>query len=164
MKCEIVNKKLDIRSCRLADLTAKQVSTFLDGWEEGASIGSLTMFVKPKTGTVYLNRDNKNYELYRSLTELYLISDKSMRDELEQKAPEEMKESFCVLKSAVIHREIWKALQNSIDHSAHDAVLDGILKKYSGTAASINIAFRYGMMCGKRQERERRRGEEAWRK
>ena len=41
---ETLNAELGIDACNLSDLTAEQVSCFLGQWEEGASIGTLTVF------------------------------------------------------------------------------------------------------------------------
>lgn len=46
MNYEMVNEELQIASVRLADLTMKQVESFLKNWEPGASIGELAFSLR----------------------------------------------------------------------------------------------------------------------
>ena len=63
---ETLNAELGIDACNLSDLTAEQVSCFLCQWEEGASIGTLTVFNNEKN-ILILNKDNELYDTYREL-------------------------------------------------------------------------------------------------
>ena len=58
---KIIDEKLRLASCSISDLTMKQVKDFLSGWEEGASIRTLTLFYDEEKNLVVLNQDNKNY-------------------------------------------------------------------------------------------------------
>lgn len=154
---EIVNKELNIKSCGIADLTMKQVSCFLSQWEDGGKIKELTMFNMPD-GSVVLNRDNPNYEYYLHIAERYLISDDAFRKTLEEKAPKSLTETFVVLKNAAIYRTIWMALKNVFDNKKYRATLEIIAKRYCRQEYTIAfLAFRYGMIAGKREERARKR-------
>lgn len=68
---ETLNAELGIDACNLSDLTAEQVSCFLGQWEEGASIGTLTVFNDEKN-ILILNKDNELYDTYRELAETYM--------------------------------------------------------------------------------------------
>ena len=72
MKFEIVNEELKIAACRLADLTMEQVKGFLQQWEDGSSIGTLTLFYDRESGYIVLNRDNKDYKIFLDIAEGYL--------------------------------------------------------------------------------------------
>ena len=85
MNYEIINEKLGIKACRVTELTANQVNCFLSQWEEGAAIGTLTMFFDRKSGDLILNKDNKNYDLYLKLAEAYLGASENDCEEMGKK-------------------------------------------------------------------------------
>lgn len=158
---EIINRELGIKACGLADLTAEQLSCFLGQWEEGATIGTLTLFFDDKTGDIVLNKDNKLYESYRELTESYIDASADVRKEIREVCPiPGVKETLDVLenclKSRRIEKEIFRARKNYISSDVSRAVLNGIINKHNLVGA-VFIAFRYGVMQGKRMERARRK-------
>ena len=59
---EIIDETLKIASCSINDLTLEQASSFLSQWEDGATLGSLTLFINRETGYLVLNKDNEQYE------------------------------------------------------------------------------------------------------
>lgn len=160
MKFQIINEELKIASCRLSDLTMEQVYGFLSQWEEGAEIGMLTLFYDEHSGYVVLNRDNKNYNLYLDIVDAYLGSSEEGRKMLEEKAPEGFQETFSVLRSAIMRRSVDEnisiALKNHIS-SSDRSILDEIINRLDSKKVSVYIAFRYGVICGKRTERARRK-------
>ena len=162
MKFEVINEKFKIAACGLADLTMEQVKSFLEQWEEGASIGTLTLFFDRKIGYVMPNKDNENYETYRALAEKFMAADKQGREEIFQKAPDEMWETLRVLKNArvrmVIDREIFRALNNRVNDKDRRIVSEIIDESISPIDAAFT-AFRYGVMCGKRAERAKKKKE-----
>ena len=52
---EIIDETLKSASCGINDLTLEQTSSLLSRWEDGATLGSLTLFINPKTGYLVLN-------------------------------------------------------------------------------------------------------------
>lgn len=68
---KVLDKELMLEECNIGDLTLDQIESFLRLWGDGSKIETLTLFLK-NDGTVVLNRDNSNYELYKTL---YLIFD-----------------------------------------------------------------------------------------
>ena len=159
MKFEVVNEKLKIAACGLADLTMEQVHGFLKQWEEGASIGTLTLFYDRAGGYVVLNRDNKDYKMYRDIAEAYLGASVEGREILEKEAPEGLHETIRVLKNSLIWRkadsDIYQAKKNYIDESYRITIRE-IIDRYDKAGAAY-IIFRYGVICGKRAERARRK-------
>lgn len=153
------NEDLQIASCSIADLTIQQVNSFLEQWNPGSSIGTLTLFYELKTGLLVLNRDNKYFEFYKTLAEKYMLASEAERRTLAEKAPESFKETFQILDSCICHRkidgEILKAEQNIVA-SKDRTVLDEIRKRYPPILAVLN-AFCYGVMQGKRIERAKRK-------
>lgn len=160
MKFEVVNEELKIAACGLADLTMEQVQSFLRQWEEGASIGTLTLFYDRKSGYVVLNRDNKDYKMYLDIAEAYLGASVEGRETFEKEAPEGMHETIRVLKNSLIwrkaDRDIYQAKKNYIDDSDRITVRE-IISRSGDKEGAAYIAFRYGVICGKRAERARRR-------
>ncbi|MDE6992537.1 MAG: hypothetical protein K2P42_17985, partial [Lachnospiraceae bacterium] len=69
---EIIDETLKIASCGINDLTLEQASSFLSQWEDGATLGSLTLFINSETGYLVLNRDNAQYEHNLKLAKTHL--------------------------------------------------------------------------------------------
>ena len=160
MKFEVVNEKLKIAACGLADLTMEQAQSFLRQWEEGASIGTLTLFYDRKSGYVVLNRDNKDYKMYLDIAEGYLGASAEDRETLDKEAPKGLHETIRVLKNSLIwrkaDRDIYQAKKNYVDDSECITIRE-IIKRSGDKTGAACIAFRYGVMCGKRAERARRK-------
>ena len=161
MAYKMENEELQIASCSIADLTMEQVQHFLKQWHPGDSIGTLTLFFDNETGLLVLNRDNNNYETYEDIVEAYLKASKEEQEEIIEKAPKGLEETFTVLNNCIkcrtIGREIERALKNTIDDIVEDEVLMEIYKKYDNSVAVACIAFRYGVMQGKRAERAKKK-------
>lgn len=161
---EVIDKELKIAACRLADLTMEQTQNFLKQWKEGTRIGTLTLFFDRKSGYVVLNKDNEDYDLHLALAEKFMSADRQEREKIYQKAPKELDETLLVLKNArvrrVIDREIFRAKNNLMNDKDRRIVTEIINDSSTPTGAAF-IAFRYGVMCGKRAERAKRRGRAA---
>lgn len=160
MKFEVVNEELKIAACGLADLTMEQVQSFLKQWEEGSSIGTLTLFYDRESGYVVLNRDNKDYKMYLDIADAYLGASGEGRKRIEENTPEGMQQTILVLKNSLIWRKVDRDIYQSKKNLIEDAdrtVISEIAKQSDDRAVSAYIAFRYGVICGKRAERARRK-------
>lgn len=160
MKYQMVNEELQIASCSIADLTVKQAQQFTEQWGEGASLGTLTLFYEPDSGLLVLNRDNPHFENYKDIAEGYLSSSDEQRKALRERAPESMQETLQVLEACACGRltgvEIFRAKNNFVGNEKYRKVVNEIIKKHDPVAIGM-IAFRYGMMCGKRAERAKKK-------
>lgn len=160
MKFEVVNEKLKIAACGLADLTMEQVQGFLRQWKDGASIGTLTLFYDKESGYVVLNRDNKDYKMYLDIADAYLGASVEGRETLDKEAPEGARETIRVLKNSLIwrkaDRDIYQAKKNYVDDSDRITIRE-IINRSGDKVGAAYLAFRYGVMCGKRAERARRK-------
>lgn len=160
MKYEVINKELRIAACGIADLTMAQVQSFLKQWDDGSSIGTLTLFYDRESGYVVLNRDNKDYRMYLDIAEGYLGASAEGRKKIGDNVPEGMKQTILVLKNSLIWRKvdegIFQAKKNYVDYSER-IVIDNIIDVSSDQIGAAYIAFRYGVICGKRSERARRK-------
>lgn len=160
MRYEVINEELKIAVCGLADLTMEQVSSFLKQWDEDSSIGTLTLFYDRESGYVVLNRDNKDYKMYLDIADAYLGASGEGRKRIEENTPEGMQQTILVLKNSLIwrkvDRDIYQSKKNLIEDSDR-IVINEITKQSDGRSVSACIAFRYGVICGKRAERARRK-------
>lgn len=160
MRYEVINEELKIAACRLADLTMEQVEGFLQQWEDGSSIGTLTLFYDRESGYVVLNRDNKDYKLFLDIAEGYLGASDEARKRIEEEAPEGACQTILVLQNSLIWRKIDRAIYQSkhiFIEEPERIVVNEIIKQSDDRAVSAYIAFRYGVICGKRTERARRK-------
>lgn len=161
MKYQMINEELQIASCSLADLTMEQVQHFLKQWHPGDSIGTLTLFYEPDTGLLVINKDNKNYELYKSIAESFLSTDEAGRERIAKESPEGLEETMQVLgnciKQRIVDKEVDRALKNYVPGDVHHAILRGIYKRFDNPVVIATTAFRYGVMAGKRIERAKRK-------
>ena len=160
MRYKVINEELKIASCGLADLTIDQVFGFLKQWDDDSSIGTLTLFYDRKSGYVVLNRDNKDYKMYLDIAEAYLGASSEGRQRIEENTPEGMHQTILVLKNSLIwrkvDRDIYQSKKNYIDDSDRITVRE-IISRSGDKEGAAYIAFRYGVMCGKRAERARRK-------
>lgn len=154
----IVNEDLRIAAIHIADLDIGHAAAFLCQWEAGATLKELTLYYDQEEDYLVLNQDNKKFDFYKKLAEAYLGSDAKKREKLMQKAPESIQETIQVLSACVTKRltstDINHALLNWIEEKYMPIVKE--IGRERTPAAAASIAFRYGMMCGKREERARR--------
>ena len=165
MVYKMVNDTLRIATCGIEDLTMQQVESFLSQWEEGARIGTLTLFYDNEDDLVVVNRDKERNDVYLALAERYLGADDNERIEIKQKAPECMKMELLVLDNALkersCRRELYILGENPIPDGENEIfpMLRAIMDKY-GTRDLfwlMIVSFNYGVICGKRIERARKR-------
>lgn len=158
MAYEVIDEDLRIASCRIADLTMEQVQSFLKLWSDDSSIGSLTMFYDKESDMVVLNADNKNYEDYLQIATAYLGAEYERRKELKEKAPDSMRESMVFLEKCyqqrVFDKRTFQAVNNMLSKTQRKYVTH--LLNESDSISAAYIAFRAGMISGKRIERARR--------
>ena len=160
MRYKVINEELKIASCGLADLTMDQVFGFLKQWDDDSSIGTLTLFYDRESGYVVLNRDNKDYKMYLDIADAYLGASSEGRQRIEENTPEGMHQTILVLKNSLVWRKVDRDIYQSKKNLIEDAdrtVISEIAKQSDDCAISVCIAFRYGVICGKRAERARRK-------
>lgn len=167
MAYKMVNEALRVATCGIEDLTMQQVESFLSQWEEGARIGTLTLFYDNTNDLVVINRDHERNEEYLALAERYLGADDNECTEIKQKAPECMKTELLVLDNALKERHCRRELfilekqRIPVRECKNEIfpVLWAITKKY-GTRDLLWLmlmSFDFGVIRGKRIERARKR-------
>lgn len=160
MGYQIVNEKLNIAVCNLSDLTIEQAVHFLEQWECGAKLSSLTLFFDRDTGILVINKDNPRYNTYLELAESYLALDEKQRIKKRTQAPQEIEEEMQVLDNAIETREFLKiktAIEKTADACKYDYALRRIRTEASDGIDLLAKAYSYGLICGKRSERARRK-------
>lgn len=165
---EVINEKLKLESCSIGDLTLSMVNGMLKSWNDGSSISTLTVFYISERDTVVINRDNVNYDTYRTFTEAYLECDehtrRKIRKRYENKDGSGISEIIGVLDRVIKHR---KNLENLFllkyqptvedDNMLSISLMNEIMKATGDQHFSMYRAFQYGVMQGKRLERRKKR-------
>jgi hypothetical protein len=175
MSYEIINENLGVYSCNVSDLTLEQTKHFLELWNDGSTIGSVTVFFD-NTGRIVLNKDHKKFEAYREITVDYLIlptdQRELLRDSMKAKKAKSIIEVLNVLDSALIYRhkitedkakvESFEPIKKILGHSyvPCDKELDMIdmiyTNSYDRYMARLDL-YNYAFIQGKRAERARRK-------
>lgn len=165
MAYEIINEELKIASCRIKDLTMKQVTHFLDQWESGASIGQLTLFYDKEKDLLVLNRDNRDYSLYLDMVQSYFAISDDERYEVVEKSPNSMRETLGVLNNVLLNRRNNKELsileKQPIGGECFMKypMCKAIKERYGEKDVTFLMitSFNYGFIQGKRADRARRK-------
>lgn len=159
MKYEMINEELRIARCSLADLTLEQVKHFLGQWEPGSNIGNLILFYEKEDDVIVLNSSNKKYQVWLDIVEAYLIATGENRKKLQEMLFEYSKDAGEVLNNCIRCRAYkeknFQARKNITDNAQRDYI-NYIFSKYDPYAA-VCIAYRAGVIYGKRAERKKRR-------
>ena len=159
MSYEVINKELKIAKCSIADLTIGQVHNFLESWGDDSKIGTLTMFYDREKELLVLNEDNDMYETCLMTATAYLSGDYERRKELLKNAPEGIVESVKLLEKVFKYRlfdkRTFQALNNLLNDTQRKYVAHLINKE--DPISAVYIAFRAGMISGKRIERAKKK-------
>ena len=165
---EVINKELKLESCNIGDLTLSMVNGMLKSWNDGSSISTLTVFYMPSRDTIVINRDNVKYDTYRTFTETYLECDEHTRQKIrkryENKENSGMREIIGVLDNTIKHRKNLESLfllkhQPIVEdnHMLSISLMNEIIKGTDDYYLSMYKAFQYGVIQGKRVERNKKR-------
>ena len=159
MSYEVINEELKIAKCSITDLTIGQVHNFLESWGDDSKIGTLTMFYDREKELLVLNEDNDMYETCLMTATAYLRGDYERRKELLKNAPEGIVESVKLLEKVFKYRlfdkRTFQALNNLLDDTQRKYVAHLINEE--DPISAVYIAFRAGMISGKRIERAKKR-------
>ena len=161
---EIIDETLKLASCGITDLTYEQASHILSQWEDGAKLGSLTLFFDPKSEYLVINRDNSDYEFYLKLAKKYLCLSGKEKKAFREKFEGRHKEEFEVMDCFRVHSSVKNDL-DAIEHQScvlpDDQVAKNVLiqlkKQEISTCFLMSQAYYYGVMNGKRIERAKRK-------
>lgn len=160
MKYQMVNEKLNIASCSIADLTANQIEAILRCFEDEAKIGTMTLFYDREENCIVLNRDNKDYDMYLDIVTAYLQASGEDRKDFYKKASNSIRETLDVLNKFMWYGFVnkvmfWAAGMNLND--TEERLITGIIESIGNPYGVARYAFKAGVMRGKRIERARRK-------
>lgn len=163
---EIIDESLKLASCGINDLKLEQASSFLSEWEDGLTLGNLTLFIDSEKGYLVLNRDHDRYELNLKLAKAYLPASGREREEYRERFGEKFKTNLRIMDAFKIQmrvqEDMFKIEHQSLDSAMPDDsfakwVLIALEKKHLPTCIAISQAYFYGVMDGKRMDRARRK-------
>lgn len=159
MKYQMVNEELQIASCRLSELTLGEVQDLLKQWEPGTSLDTLTMFFDKNSGDLVINADSEHYSDYVDIAERYLAEDCKRRAEFRRNAPDSMVTTMNLLENCVrcrvFNKRAFCAINNEVSRFERKYI-DMLIERYNPISA-VYIAYKSGVIRGKRAERARRK-------
>lgn len=165
MKYEIINEKLNIKACTIGNLTFEQVRGFLEAWNDGSSISTLTAFIEDESYALVLNKDNDQYDCYLELCESYLVTTDEKRAafrERNKNAPWHM--TLQLMDKLIMlrrNKEVIDMLkkQKTCVLEYPRQIFESIIKENSFSNEKWDMwqAYLYGIIQGKRMERARRK-------
>ncbi len=161
---EIIDETLKLASCGIADLTYEQAFSFLSKWEDGAQLGSITLFFDERLEYLVINRDNPDYEFYMKLAKTYLCLSKKEKMAFREKFGRRHRQTFEVMDNFKIHSRVQNDLK-MIEHQScfvtENQVAKNVLIRLEEqeipTCFLITQAYSYGVINGKRMERAKRK-------
>lgn len=160
---EVIDEKLNLFACNIADLTVGQINCMLKLFGDNSAIGTLTLFYDRDCGRIVLNKDHAKYEFYLDLCREYLVADEDARAKVYEKCEsKEIIEALSVLNDAIGDIKVKKIMDMlKMQQSIPDGYGIGIrlvkeLEKLDDFF-SIARAYKYGIIQGKRMERARRK-------
>lgn len=167
MAYELLNDELRLWACGVCDLTVKQFGTIMEQWGDESSAGGISLFYDPVKRRVVLNKDNPNYDIYLTLCTEYLGADPKKKERIASRLRSSLlQEETNVLDYAVNDMEAYKNLfilnkQQGLPASYELTYQMSMLIKQNYADQSIFLglckAFEYGVMQGKRIEREKKK-------
>lgn len=160
----IVNKELRIAAIRTSKLQLRDAAGFLNCWDEKATIGDLTLYYDEKTDYVVLNCDNVNYKKNLEFAESFLMADYEKVREFRCESLNALEETAQVLKNVRIKRQVKRDMfiimqQETVlfEDTYIVKIFREIERESTSSLATMSLAFNYGMICGKRKERSKRK-------
>ena len=159
---EVINEKLGIAKCSLEELTLKQVQQFLGQWESETNIGDLALFYDEDKDLIVLNSSNKKYQTWLDIVEAYLIATGRDKEKLCEMMLKYSDDLAHVLDNVIEHRdnkqEMFRIKRSTVEEK-YSGMIWQIWKDSGCTDQFLTLydAFIYGMMCGKREERKKKR-------
>lgn len=163
---EVIDPVLRIENCNISDLTIEEVDCFLKQWEKGDKISSLTAFYR-NDGTLVLNKDNQNYQEILEFCKNYMTATEEEKQSIKEnvKASTWIPELIVLMENCLKNRYIAEEMKVisflPVSTQFETDILQAIWKKYyqrcNDIRFIISIAYMYGKVQGKREERARRK-------
>ena len=153
---DIISEKHRIATIKPEDLEYGLALDILKQWKSGIKLSELTLYYDLNEDYLVINKSSDLYEVLRDLAITFFEADNEKRAEIMMEAPPKLKMSVRVLGNCIRQRQqnntIEQIRQNYIDPQYRPT-----LDYMRDNNMSICNAFVYGVMCGKREERARRK-------
>lgn len=153
---DIISEKHRIATIKPEDLEYELALDILKQWKSGIKLSELTLYYDGKEDYLVINKSSGLYETLRDLAITFFEADGEKRATLLLEAPPKLKMSVRVLGNCVRQRQqsntIEQIRQNYVDPQYRPT-----LDYMRDNDMSIYNAFVYGVMCGKREERARKK-------
>lgn len=152
----IISEKHRIATIKPEDLEYGLAVDILKQWESGIKLSELTLYYDKNEDYLVINKSSDLYETLRDLSVTFFEADGEKRVSLLLEAPQKLKMSVRVLRNCVRQRqqnETIKQVKNNYIDPKYRPILDHM----RDIDMSIYNAFVYGVMCGKREERARKK-------
>lgn len=162
---QLINEKYQIASCRIGDLSGEQAAAMLKQLS-GDRLSALTAFYDRTEDMLVLNREHRFYEQYRRIAEQYIQSPVEARELFGGRSWRElMAELQPVLDRCLLarhnSRELFILSRQKVcaDYDLSESMLRAIKEEHSnyGEWWLMYMAYKYGMIQGKRLERAGRK-------
>lgn len=157
----VINKELNLASCNLADLTVQQITSFIEDLEDVATLRNMVVFYDAGERTITLNADHPLYADYLQITTRYLQSSEEERIDLIGIAEGKARNFLLLLRKYSLRLERDRDLDTVSTKmpmaAKHWIALQEIYSRHLSTCLKIEMAFKYGFMWGKREERAKRK-------
>lgn len=165
---KVIDDELKVYSCQISNLIIEQAKEFFKCFEEDFTLADMTVFYDENEGVVVINSDNQYFDICKDLVIKYLRVDEEKRNKVKEEAGDiELVAGITkVLDNALLDMECKRNMsilmqQKRIkeDFRPIHCVLLELQKRREqyGTLYVLYLAFLYGVMNGKKEERARRR-------
>lgn len=159
----ILNKELRIAGIHIADLTLDYIESFLKQWNDGSSIGTLTLYYDRAHDYIVINLDRRDHNKILSFVEIYMQLPDQKREEYKSEA-ESLSGECSVLDDCISRRNSSEMIRIAGEMIVRESgkvrkmdLFGNIRRRYKDDYFKMNTAFNCGYMQGIRDERARRK-------
>lgn len=154
----IISEKHKIASITPDELDFKMANEILKQWGYGWKLSQLTVYHDYNNDYLVINRNSPMFETYRDIALAFFEAEPEKWKELEDMAPAELKDTIRVIKSCAEHKH-YKVIIKQIYNNYIDSKYYPFLNYMQSKGMTIYNSFVYGVMCGKHEERAKKRKE-----
>lgn len=169
MNYKVIDEALKVYSCGFDDLTEEHLEQFKRQYGNEEEFKHITVFYDKGNSAIVINAEHEYFDLCKKFVIAYLSADKATREEIKiERQRRNTKYSQGIIKVLDValldmskEQEVTRLMQQPIGKMSDVTwgVLTAIQNKTMGCGAiySLQLAYNYGIMQGKRAERARRR-------
>lgn len=152
----IISEKHRIATIKPEDLEYELALNILKQWEARIKLSELTLYHDLNEDYLVINKSSDLYEVLRDLAITFFEVDNEKRAEIMMEAPPKLKMSVRVLNDCIKRRQQNEIIEQ-VMHNWINPQYRPTLDYMRSIDMSIYNAFVYGVMCGKREERAKKK-------